>query len=56
MEGHGAGGRQVEYIGTILRGNKRYIFYKDSVGDYWYKSKLQEEADGKQSGNNRKAG
>lgn len=55
MAGHGAEGRKVEYIGTTIEGKKYYIFYKDDHGDYWYRSKLQEEAD-EQNSNNRKVG
>ena len=29
----------LEYIGTITRGGRDYLFYKDLKGEYWYDSK-----------------
>ena len=38
MAGHGAEGRDVQYIGSILEGNRIYDYYEDSQGDFWYKN------------------
>nr|WP_297937192.1 hypothetical protein [uncultured Lachnoclostridium sp.] len=53
----------LEYIGAESKiyadRAKTFIYYKDAEGRYWYKSILQEEADGKrgkQSSDSRKAG
>lgn len=39
MQAHGAEGRETEYIGTIIKNRTSYLFYKDSTGAYWYRSK-----------------
>lgn len=28
----------LKYIGTIMKGERKYIFYKDDNNQYWYKS------------------
>lgn len=48
MEAHGAGGRAVEYMGSRMEddpdpeGRERKVFdyYRDSQGDYWYKTRV----------------
>lgn len=40
MAAHEAEGRDLEYIGYIDHGDYAFLFYKDSAGDYWYKTKL----------------
>jgi hypothetical protein len=32
---------ELRYIGTITRGTREYIFYKDKQGNYWYDSKAK---------------
>lgn len=48
MEGHGAGGREVTYIGSEINGyldNEQqkglliYDYYQDDEGDYWFKNR-----------------
>lgn len=36
MEGHDAGERSTEYIGSKVTGNKVYDYFRDSFGAYWY--------------------
>lgn len=38
MAGHDAEGREVKEIGSIIKGKRKFIIYKDSEGAYWYKS------------------
>lgn len=40
MEGHGAGNRQAEYIGSICDGDRLTDYYKDTNGAYWYGTRV----------------
>ncbi len=37
MAAHGAEGRKTEYVGTCIKGNAAYDYYRDSAGAWWYK-------------------
>lgn len=41
MAAHGAAGRQINYIGTVERGTRLYLFYRDSSGAYWFKNHIK---------------
>lgn len=41
MAAHGATGRQMNYIGTVERGTRLYLFYRDSSGAYWFKNNIK---------------
>lgn len=30
--------RDTEYIGSVTEGPREYLLYKDTEGDYWYRS------------------
>ena len=45
MAGHGAEGRSTEYIGSVTaKDNVVFDFYKDTEGDYWYRTRKRLES------------
>lgn len=41
MAGHGAEGRSTTYIGTVEKGNRLYLVYRDSCGACWYETRIR---------------
>lgn len=37
---HENAGQELQYAATIVRGNRKRIFYKDENGNYWYESRI----------------
>lgn len=42
IESRKAPGR-IDYIGSLVKGDRMYLFYKDKDNRYWYRSKIQKE-------------
>lgn len=40
MAGHEAADRHVEYIGSLLQGNRIYDYYEDEEGGFWYENRM----------------
>lgn len=32
---------QLEEVGTIVRGNREFVFYKSPDGNYWYRTRIK---------------
>lgn len=43
MAAFGAENREVELIGECIKGDRKYVFYKDTEGDCWYRTLLLRE-------------
>lgn len=40
MAAHGKDHLEVSKVGSLIKNNREYIFYKDSEGGYWYHTDL----------------
>ena len=45
MAAFGAENREVELIGECIKGDRKYVFYKDTEGDCWYQTRLLREGE-----------
>lgn len=37
---HEAADRRIEYIGSLLQGNRIYDYYEDDEGGYWFENRM----------------